>query len=545
MHSRRSGPADRYITFTLLSLLLISAHVWAATAPDVIGTRLSLPSPLVIGSEAEIQDFIKNQGSTATGPFEVTYSLTSDPADSDGDHLIGTWSVPGLRPGALTHHNSTITWPSSIGPGSYYLLRVIDPDGAISGEERSNNVRRSRDLIEVLGNPYSGILGAGTIISQEGTAGEPVPVTVLVENIHETDIESSPVLFYLSPTMDPDDDLIDLGSLETGRITGNSEEEISGTVFIPEDTPAGDYFFFTSLIPLEVTLPDGSDQLFWYNEEMFTVISPATPSPAPQPQPVPPLSPSHPDIVILDTEIPDDAFIGDTFSIPEMIQNTGGVDASIVRIEYGLSSDSSGTDSRHLDWWTTMNVRAGQVVRSNNLAGIPSDFRPGLYYLTKKVSVTSSPPEQNEANNWWVSNRPVDVRYNPSSPIPELSHVRTVWPRGQPGEVVQITDTVTNTGRACANDVPVAYYLSPFPTFDAGTAEYLGVWTIPVVCPGKQEKNTIEVTIPADLSNGEYYLYSVIDPCFFISGCGAGIPEPDKSNNINIGVLYIGPCPFC
>ncbi|HOW05943.1 hypothetical protein, partial [Methanospirillum hungatei] len=64
-------------------------------------------------------------------------------------------------------------------------------------------------------------------------------------------------------------------------------------------------------------------------------------------------------------------------------------------------------------------------------------------------------------------------------------------------------------------------------------------------CVGEQQTRTITVSVPADLRNGEYYWFSVIDPCTFMPYCGDEMPELDKSNNINIGRLYIGPCVFC
>jgi len=250
------------------------------------------------------------------------------------------------------------------------------------------------------------------------------------------------------------------------------------------------------------------------------------------------------DVVVLEAVIPDEAFIGDSLKINEKVQNIGNTLANIVRIEYTLSPTTDGTNGRHLGWWTAMNMAPDQIIREPKLLNIPTDMSPGLYYLTKKITVTASPPEKNTGNNWWVSNNPIYIRYNPADPIPDLTHINTVWPYGQPGETVQITDTVTNIGKGCAENIAVAYYLSPYQQFDPGTAYYLGIWWIDSLCGLDQKTNTTNVTIPADLKNGEYYFYSVIDPCSFLGECDEGIPELDKSNNINAGRLTIGPCVF-
>lgn len=177
--------------------------------------------------------------------------------------------------------------------------------------------------------------------------------------------------------------------------------------------------------------------------------------------------------------------------------------------------------------------------------GVPTNVRPGVYFLVKQIKTTSNPPEAETANNLWISNTPMTIRYDPSAPIPDLTHVKTKFPCGQPGNTVEITDTITNTGNACSGPFVVAYYFSPYAKFDGGTAQLLGQWNVDQICVGEQKTNTVRVTIPKDITNGEYYFYSVIDPCSFISECNGGLPELDKSNNINAGTLTIGPCVFC
>ena len=250
------------------------------------------------------------------------------------------------------------------------------------------------------------------------------------------------------------------------------------------------------------------------------------------------------DVAALETEIPIEAFIGDSLKINEKIQNIGTSEANIVRIGYSLSPNTDGTNGRHIGWWTTMSMAPDQIISEPKLLSIPTDMQPGLYYLTKKIEVTAVPADKNQGNNWWVSNTPVYIRYNPADPIPDLTHVKTVWPCAQPGETVQITDIITNIGKGCAENVAVAYYLSPYTKFDPANAQLLGYWWIDSICGLEQKNYTVSVTIPADLNNGEYYLYSVIDPCSFLGEC-ENIPELEKSNNINPGLLVIGPSVFC
>ena len=288
---------------------------------------------------------------------------------------------------------------------------------------------------------------------------------------------------------------------------------------------------------------EGSPSTFWFNEDPLTITTDLSEPSRPQQQNIEPGS--GPNIVNQETILPNEAFIGDSFQITDSIKNIGGTEANIVRVEYLLSPTTEGTNGEHLGWRTIMSFQPDQTNTEQKLLGVPTEMAPGLYYLTKKITVTSAVPDKNSGNKGWTSNQPINIRYNPADPIPDLTHIRTVWPNGQPGETIQIVDTITNTGKACAEGVTVAYYISPFSQFDVATAYYLGMWKMDSICPLEQKTNNITVTLPVDLNKGEYYFYSVIDPCSFMNDCGQGIPELDKSNNINIGRFIIGPCVLC
>jgi len=251
-----------------------------------------------------------------------------------------------------------------------------------------------------------------------------------------------------------------------------------------------------------------------------------------------------PDVVTEKTDYPELIYIGKSFQITDSIKNIGGSDAGIVRIEYFLTTDPDRSDGKHLGWIVFQNLKAGETQKSTKNLGIPDNVRPGMYYLTKKITVTSSVPESDKSNNFWSGESPVIVQYDPSAKIPDLTHISTKFPCINPGSSGDIVDTVTNIGNACAEDVSVAYYISSDQNFNPGNARYLGVWKINNICVGEQITHTTHVAIP-DLKNGEYYWFAVIDPCAFITSCSQEMPELDKSNNIMSAKGTVGPCVFC
>ncbi len=532
----------------LISILLLSGYpmaVYADQGSDIVGTKITLPSPLVIEEKSELQDFIRNQGFSSAGPFSISYYLTSESENPVERIFIGSWEVPELKSGAQKTGNTSVVVPRSTAPGAYFLMRYIDEQGILTQEKTANNIQVSKNPVTVIEPNISRTLGIGTLIPKTAIAGQTIPVTIIIESPNSPGNEPIPVFFFLSANIDPDSDMIPVGTMVLPSSSDKDEQEVTEQLQIPESVLPGTYYFFSSFLPANEMTGTGSASTFWFNNDPIE-ITPANPvNDVPKEDNNPQIHSSEPDVVSLETVIPDEAFIGDSFQVTDTVRNIGGAEANIVRIEYLLSSNSDGSKGKHTGWWNLLSLGSDQTRTEQKTLGVPSDIAPGLYYLSKKVTVTSSVTEKNTGNNQWVSNQPIFIRYNPADPIPDLTHIRTIWPSGQPGDSVQITDTITNIGRACAQGVPVAYYLSPYQQFDPAIAIHIGTWTIDSLCPLEQKTNSTLVEIPSYLTYGEYYFYSVIDPCAFMEDCGGGIPELDKSNNINIGTLIIGPCIFC
>jgi len=557
--SQRLKKIAWYQIVLILFTGLCTSGVYADAGSDIIGTKLILSSPLEAGSEVILTDFIRNQGNSDALPFEIEYYLISDPVSPDLHTRLGSWQVNGLKAGAAKNGEITLAVPDIVPSGEYYLMRYIDRAVVLSSEYTQNNRQRSSQVFTVINNNVSDLYGIGTVAPSNAAAGEYIPVTLFIGNNGENEIGPSSIYLFLSHTDTPDASAVLIGSITLPSVAAGSESEVEISAFIPLDISAGNYYLITSFVSKDELIADTKREYFWYNEDPLIITTSLSPdvtpdipgylpvdSPVDSPlNPVYQPNPNEVDVVGLETIIPAEAFIGDSIKIVDSMMNIGGAPANIVRVTYSLSPNTDGTNSRHIGWWTTMNLLAGETRTEPRLLGVPSGMTPGLYYLTKTITVTAASPEINNGNNWWVSNHPVYIRYNPKDPIPDLTHVQTIWPSGQPGETVQITDTITNIGKSCVSDVAVAYYLSPYPEFDEATSYYLGVWWVDSVCSREQKTNTTEVVIPADLRNGEYYIYSIIDPCSFLGECDEGIPELDKSNNINMGRLIIGPCVFC
>lgn len=526
----------------IIGISLFLCAICTVSSANIIGTRIVIPTSISAGVSDELQDFIRNDGPDSVGPFEIQYFLSSD-QDIEGKILIGEWNVEGLKAGAQKYGNTTFSIPPDTPEGIYYLGRWIDPSGKYSENSILNNIQWSKNPVHIIKNENSNIEGIGTIVPPTVSVGSSVPVKVVLNHTGKNVENSRSVNLFLSTQSLPESSLIPVGTINLPETFSAGEQEINGNMAIPADIKPGTYYLFTSFVSVDQMKGKGSPTSFWLNEDPIMITSSSGTkeiSDIVQNQ-----QDGYPDVLTLDTEQPDEALIGDSFTVTDSVKNIGGAEANIVRVEYLLSQNTDGTNGKHLGWRTVMSLQPDQTSTEQKLLGVPSDIKAGLYYLIKKITVTSTVQEKNTKNNIWISNRPINIRYNPASPIPDLTHIRTVWPKSQSGETVPIIDIITNIGKGCAKDITVAYYISPYQKFDLATAIYLGLWKLDSICPLEQKTNTTYVIIPSDLPNGEYYLYSIIDPCSFITECDEGMPELDKSNNINVGVLTLGPCIFC
>jgi hypothetical protein len=509
---------------------------------DIIGIRMDIPSYVDAGTYLRIVDTVRNRGTQSTGSFSIGYVL-QDETGSNPDSYLGNISIQNLVPGGQKSVNVSFPISMDIKSGTYNLRRVILLSDQIVSSKPGTFIPGNEKALYVNNGPEFFGLGYNEENFLTVENEEMLQLLSTIENLNETHSVETKLSYYLSKTGFITDDVIFFGESDFIQVKPSEKQIVETIVPVPSKIENTDYFIITSFIPLDL-VSDNSD-VFWVSDESYFIGErEPVPTPAISIAPVEPTT-SEPDIMTVKTDYPDVMYIGEGAKITDSVTNIGGSTAGIVRVEYLVATQDDGSDARHLGWWTIHNLKAGETRTSQETVGIPDSVRSGIYYLTKKITVTSNPPERNTANNYWTGNRPVRVEYNPAARIPDLTHVLTKFPCGEPGKDAEIIDTITNIGNACAEHVTVAYYISPYADFDPSNARSLGIWEINKICVGEQLTNTITVTVPGDLMNGEYYWFSVIDPCSFMSYCGEELPELDKSNNVNIGQLVIGPCVFC
>ena len=122
------------------------------TRPDLVQTAVSdPPAAAAPGSTFKVVDTVKNQGLVAAAASKTRYYLSTDQLKGSADTLLtGSRSVPSLAPGAESGGKSvTVTIPSTMPLGTYYLLACADDTALVTEAEENNNCGASAMPVQV------------------------------------------------------------------------------------------------------------------------------------------------------------------------------------------------------------------------------------------------------------------------------------------------------------------------------------------------------------------------------------------------------------
>jgi hypothetical protein len=141
---------------------------WVSVSPAVV-------SP---GGVLTIDDIVANTGYVNVGePSTTRFFLSTDDVIGSGDILIGQRIVPNLAPGTGRgdRASTTVVIPSSVSPGTYFIVACADAPGNIFESNESDNCMASSTTVQIVDAPVA--LGLPTGLAQfkaDGTTALPV-----------------------------------------------------------------------------------------------------------------------------------------------------------------------------------------------------------------------------------------------------------------------------------------------------------------------------------------------------------------------------------
>ncbi len=130
---------------------LASSATIQVTRPDLVESQVSAPPATATqGSSFSVTDTVLNQGGLSAGTSTTRYYLSANPVKDGNDRLIGSRSVPTLGVSGTSTGTATVTVPSSMALGTYYLIACADNTTTVTESDETNNCLTSTATVQVL-----------------------------------------------------------------------------------------------------------------------------------------------------------------------------------------------------------------------------------------------------------------------------------------------------------------------------------------------------------------------------------------------------------
>src|SRR6266566_4225100 len=122
-----------------------SATQVTVSGPDLVETVVSdPPTTVTLGGTFSVSDTVQNIGSAAAAASTTRYYLSTTTSKSASSILLtGSRSVPSLASAATSSGNASVTVPSTLPSGRYFLLACSDDTKLVSETNETNNCKAS------------------------------------------------------------------------------------------------------------------------------------------------------------------------------------------------------------------------------------------------------------------------------------------------------------------------------------------------------------------------------------------------------------------
>ena len=240
------GDTVAYVTGTSFNaasgLDSIATVGYKKVRPDLTMSSISGPSGATVGDTISVANTVLNIDDPAnkkyadSGAFTVGLYLAPNVGglpDLNTLTSIETRSVSNLTPGQSSSDSTSVTIPTSVSEGSYYLVAKADSTGAVTEADETNNTLAATTAISI-----AGVLPDLTVSSVSGPSsaahGTPFDVTVSVANPVSTAASGSfrvGIYASTSQSITTADTLI--GSYTVSGLAGNGSDTTTTSVTIP------------------------------------------------------------------------------------------------------------------------------------------------------------------------------------------------------------------------------------------------------------------------------------------------------------------------
>lgn len=232
-----------------------------------------------------------------------------------------------------------------------------------------------------------------------------------------------------------------------------------------------------------------------------------------------------PDLVVTGLTATGPAGAGATIQVTESTRNQGTGTAATSQTSFYLSSNLllDATDPL-LGSRNVSELASGATSTTSLPLVLPDPLTAGTYYLFAKADGAGAIAETNELNN----TRVLTLAVGPDLIVTAL----TAPAQAAPGGSILVSDTTANQGGGAAPASATRFFLSVNILLDASDTP-LDARPVGALTPGSSSTGSANVTIPANMAAGSYYLFAQAD-------AGGAVGEPNEVNNTRLTTIRIG-----
>ncbi len=206
--------------------------------------------------------------------------------------------------------------------------------------------------------------------------------------------------------------------------------------------------------------------------------------------------------------LPADVLRGGSFSLTDVLANTGDAVAGPSTTSFALSADATpGGDLPLAGTRSVGAVAPGATSAASVSVTVPSGTAPGVYRVVACADSTGAVTEWDETDNCAVSTDTLQVTA-PNLRVTALSNPPSSVVRGR---TMQVQDSTRNVGLAPAVASVTRYRLSLNGTLDAGDVLLTGARSVSALAPGASATGSKTVRVPASMPVGTYRLLACAD----------------------------------
>jgi len=497
----------------------------ARSGPDLIVDYLSASwSTADAGDSKSISTRIKNDGDSSSGSFRWGLYLSTDTTITTSDLQLDDWSQSSISAGSTRSSTKTVTIPSSITGGYYYVGMIVDINSQVSESDENNNDDYDSGRVHVyeLADLVPRTTSSSCSTPATGTIGDYLDSSISIQ--YENDVSSSHGqstgtfywAMYLSTdsTITTSDTQVGSDQYSSSLSSGSYRtDSLSSSTRLPSNINAGTYYW-GYILDVDSDVDEASESNNVRTCDQIT------------------LQEDLPDLEATSVSTSSSsATMGDTITVQYRIDNIGTDYSGSFYWKLYLSTDSTITTSdTFVDEFSESSISGGSYRSGYEYnVPIPTGMNTGYHYLGMIADNRGGVNELDETNNIVSSSSRIDIE-EPADLVPDS-------PSGpnsaQAGQQVSISWRIDNDGDDASGWFYWEMYLSTDSTITTSDTKLGSTQQANSISGGSYRSGTYSPSLPSNLAQGTYYFGIIADS-------SSRVTEGDESNNIEVGnSIYI------